>query len=136
MKIDFFDPINGNNVSDAIQLGVVEIEDGISEMITFHTHLYLIFDTQILKLESINQYSKLAISFVKEMKFDFDIEEDMIPVKNSVIEIILNDNMADNRIESIDIYNPLLKGELFICDALSFHLLCKQELFFDPSFFF
>lgn len=137
MVNNFFDKIKEISISDMHQLGVLEIEEGVSEITTFHTHLYIIFDNIILKFESVNQYSKLSFQYIEDIKFDFEIEEDMIPVKNSIAEIVLNDTMTDNRVESLDIYGMETDSEENqICDALSFHLVCGQELFFDPTYMF
>ena len=107
-------------------------------MTTMHIYLFIEFEEYILKLESINQYSKLKIKFVDEVMFDFDfeIEEDMIFAKNSVAELILIDTMVDNRIESLECYNMELRDEGFECDSFFIKLFSGQELFFDPTYIF
>jgi len=133
----FFDKVRGESIADIQQIGIVEIEAGISEITTFHTHVFIIFDSIKLKFESINQYSKLLFRTVEEIKFEIEVEEEMIPVKSSIAEIVLNDTMGDNRVSSIDIYGLELNDDKnYICDAISLHLACGQELFFDPTYLF
>lgn len=136
--MNLFNNLKNQCITDIQQVGVVDIENGIGEITTFHTYLYIRFADTLLKLESTNQYSKLLISIVPEIdfQFSFEIDEDMIPVKHSIAEIVLTDTMADNRITKIDVYGGEETNNGLICDALSFCLVHGQELFFDPTYFF
>ena len=62
----FFKKLAQQSIIDLLQIGVVEIEDGVAEMTTMHIYLFIEFEEYILKLESINQYSKLKIKLVDE----------------------------------------------------------------------
>ncbi|MGF1487523.1 MAG: hypothetical protein ACFBSE_10580 [Prochloraceae cyanobacterium] len=137
MKHIFFDVIKQENISDILLSGVVDIENGIAEFTPMLTYMFFQFDTKIIKFESIEQYSKLKIEYIDSVTYDFEIEEDMYPAKSSIIEIIMTDTMADNSINSIEIYGYFSENnKVLICDAICFKLNCGQELFLDPTYFF
>ena len=136
MKNHFFSPLKNNTIVDILQVGLIDIEDGIAEFIPVHTYLFIEFEKGMLKLQSIEQYSKLRLQYVDALQFEFDIDEDMIPAKMSVAELVLTDTMAANSIKCVDIYGARETADDLICDALSFHLTCGQEVFFDPTYIF
>ena len=70
------------------------------------------------------------------MKYNFEIDEDMMRAKSSVSEIILSDTMANgNDIDNIIFYN-LEDQEELLCDAIEIKLVNGQVIFLDPSYYF
>ncbi|WP_133296217.1 hypothetical protein [Zooshikella ganghwensis] len=55
--------IIGMQLKDIIHVGVIDFEEDIGEITTFHTHLFLEVNKLFLRLESVEQYSKLKVSF-------------------------------------------------------------------------
>ena len=133
---NYFKNLKNCKIEDLLQVGVVDVEDNIAEFTTFHDFLFIDFGKFLLKFESIDQYSKLSVKFVDNIDFDFEIEEDMIPSKNSILELVLEDTMFDNRVKFINVFGKESENNELICKALSIHLLKGQEIFIDPTYFF
>ena len=128
--------VKDNNIEDIYLTGFVDIEDGIAQ---FHHDLRFIYfeiNSKYIEFEAINQFSKLKIKIVDSVEHNFEIDEDMVKVKSSVSEIILNDTMANgNDIDNIVFYN-LEEQEELICDAIEINLVNGQVIFLDPSYYF
>lgn len=128
--------IKSKDIEDIYLVGFVDIQE---EMVQFYHNLRFIYfeiNSKYIKLESINQFSKMKIRVVESIESDFEIDEDMTMAKSSISEIILNDTMAyGNNINKIVFYNLQDSSEL-ICDAIEIELANKQNIFFDPSYYF
>ena len=131
-----FSNLGDLTITDIIKVGFIDLEDDVLEMTIMNDTLFVEFNDTFLKFTSIEQYSKLKIEIVEVVSFDFDMIEDVKPAKVSVSTIILTDTMADNTIDFLEIYSPTIKDEYIICDSVSIHLVCKQEIFVDPTFYF
>ncbi len=128
--------VKDKNIDDIYLTGFVDIEDGIAQFYHDLRFVYLELDDKYLRFESIEQFSRLRISIVNTINFDYEVDEDMIRAKSSVSEVILNDTMAiGNDIGEITFYNLEQKIEL-ICDAIELKLVNGQVIFLDPSYYF
>lgn len=128
--------VKDKNIDDIYLTGFVDIEDGIAQFYHDLRFVYLELDDKYLRFESIEQFSRLRISIVNAINFDYEVDEDMIRAKSSVSEVILNDTMAiGNDIGEITFYNLEQKIEL-ICDAIELKLVNGQVIFLDPSYYF
>ncbi|MBU2711909.1 hypothetical protein [Zooshikella harenae] len=127
--------IIGMQLKDIIHVGVIDFEENIGEITTFHTHLFLEVNKLFLKLESVEQYSKLKVSFNSDVdfSFDFDIEEDMSFCKYSAANIYFDSTLAENYISSVALYEPLFYDKSLACDAMEVVLDNNQCVFFDPK---
>lgn len=128
--------VKDKKIDDIYLTGFVDIEDGIAQ---FHHDLrfvYLELDDKYLKFESFEQSSRLRISIVDSINFDYEVDEDMVRAKSSVSEIVSNDTMAfGNDTGEIIFYNLEQKIDL-ICDAIELKLVNGQVIFLDPSYYF
>lgn len=125
-------------IQDIYVVGFADIEDGIANFYPDMRFYYFEVGEQILELESIDQYSKLSVNIVDSIRYKFEIDEDMIPCKTSVSQIILTDSMSTKNIVKSIIINgmELCNKEKIICDSIQLNLNNGQELFIDPSFYF
>jgi hypothetical protein len=129
--------LKDKNISDIIKIGFVDIEDGFSHMNFADKYLFIEFDTFFLKLTSVEQYSQLQIEITSKISFDAELDDALIPAQASIATIVLTDDMADNRINSLEIYNCSdRQDQNILCEALSIYLTCGQELFIDPTYYF
>lgn len=128
----------GNSIQDIYLVGFVDIEDGVADFCPDMRYYYFEVGGQYIEFESIDQYSKLSVNIVDSIRYQFEIDEDMLPCKTSVSQIILTDSMsAKNTVKSIIINGMELNNkEQIICDSIQLNLNNGQELFIDPSFYF
>ncbi|MDE1461738.1 hypothetical protein [Spartinivicinus poritis] len=138
MTDNIWNTIKHKKLDDIIHIGVVDFEDKIAEVTTFHTHLFLEVGQVFVKLESIEQYSRLKTSITKEVDFtfDFEIEEEMSLCKYSAANVYMTSSLADNKIDSITFYGAESVSNQIECLALSIKLDNGQVLFFDPTYLF
>lgn len=124
-----------NNYFDNIYLtGFIDSEEnGLSEFVASMSQFFLEFGDELIKIEAIEQYSKILIAVVDNIEIVIDFE-DVTPAKSNVRNVIFNNPLLDNKISEIVLYNMLEDIEGVVCDALKVVLLNKQEIFFDPSF--
>ena len=128
--------VKNKNIDDIYLTGFVDIEDGTAQFYPDLRFIYFEINSKYIEFESVNQFSKLKIEIVDSVKYNFEMDEDMMKAKSSVSEIILNDTMANgNNIDSMVFYN-LDKQEDLICDAIEIRLGNGQIIFLDPSFYF
>lgn len=134
----FFKKIERENLVDIFLCGVVDFENSLAEFTPILTYIFFVFETEIIKFESIEQHSKLKIKYVDAVtcEFDFELEEDMYPARTSISEIVLTDTLAENTVNYIQIYGESIINNELICYAISFKLNCGQEIFLDPSYIF
>lgn len=127
-----------NSIQDIYLVGFVDIEDGVADFCPDMRYYYFEVGEQYIEFESIDQYSKLSVNIVDSIRYQFEIDEDMLPCKTSVSQIILTDSMsAKNTVKSIIINGMELNNkEQIICDSIQLNLNNGQELFIDPSFYF
>lgn len=129
--------LENQNISDIIKIGFVDIEDGVAHMSFADKYLFIEFDEFFLKLTSVGQYSQLQIEITSKISFDIELDEDLIPAQASIATVVLIDDMADNRINSLEIYNCInQQNQNILCDAISIYLISGQELFIDPTYYF
>ncbi len=136
MNKDFFTLLKGDLITDIQQIGFADIEDGIADMSISHQFLFIEFDSQMLKFESVDQFSKMQIDYVDEIEFEPILDEGLINAKNSISEIVLNDTLADNKVISIDLFGIEKSEKLLRLQAITFHLVDGQEIFLDPTYIF
>lgn len=85
----------------------------------------------LLEFESIEQYSRLKIEEVSDIRYQFESDEDMIKVKSSVIELVLVSSMlANNTVKEIALKDGTEKN----CAAAKIILENGQIIFLDPGF--
>lgn len=126
----------GNNIFNEIYLtGFVDTdENGVTEFTSHMRFLFFEFGRQLIKIESVEQYSKILITKAESALIDIDLE-DVIPAKSRISNIIFNNPSIDNKVIEIEFFNLQVNNVSEIsCDALKIILSNKQELFLDPSF--
>ncbi|ASA20282.1 hypothetical protein [Paenibacillus donghaensis] len=138
MLEELVDLFKSDSIQDIYLLGFVDIEDGVGDFCPDMRYYYFEVGEQYIEFESINQYSRLSVKIVDSIRYQFEIDEDMLPCKTSVSQIILIDSMsAKNTVKSIVINGIDFKNkEQIICHNLQLNLENGQELFIDPSFYY
>ncbi|WP_426449617.1 hypothetical protein ACP26L_31850 [Paenibacillus sp. S-38] len=124
-----------NNYFDNIYLtGFVDSEEnGLAEFVASMNYLFLEFGDELIKIEAIEQYSKISLAVVNDIQIAVDLE-DVTPAKSKVSNVIFNNPLLDNKVSEIVLFNMKEDTEGMVCDAFKLVLLNKQEIFFDPSF--
>ncbi|WP_433943148.1 hypothetical protein [Paenibacillus sp. SN-8-1] len=113
--------------------GFVDFEENqLSEFVANTDYLIFEFGEQLIKFQSIEQYSKLSIAKVDTIKIDIDLE-DVIPAKSRISGVIFNNPMLENKIAMIELFNIDVNNCELICDAVKLILTNRQEIFLDPS---
>lgn len=127
-------------LSDVYVTGVVlpsERKGELAEFVPYRSYLFFEFGNQLIKLEAIEQYSKISIAVTPTFKVRVEVE-DAIPVKTSISDIIFDNNLIDNKVSKMEFFNMQVNKNEIICDTLRLSLTSntnKQELFLDPQFF-
>ncbi|MBP1991173.1 hypothetical protein [Paenibacillus eucommiae] len=132
---EILDIIEKNFIDEIYLTGFVDTDDiGVTEFTALMSYLFFEFDGQLIKIESVDQYSKLSISKTVSVQLEIDLE-DVIPAKSRISNIIFNNPLIDNKVAEIEFFNLQVDNNSEItCDALKIILLNKQEIFLDPSF--
>lgn len=114
--------------------GFVDLEEnGMAEFVANSDYLIFEFGEQLIKIQSIEQYTKISIAKVDTIKIDIDLE-DVIPAKSRISGVIFNNPMIDNKVAVIELFNLEVINYELICDAFKLILSNNQEIFIDPSF--
>ncbi|MCC3379670.1 hypothetical protein ACFQ5D_18800 [Paenibacillus farraposensis] len=132
------DIFKSDSIQDIYLLGFVDIEDGVADFCPDMRYYYFEVGEKYIEFESINQYSKLIVRIIDSIRYQFEIDEDMLPCKTSVSQIILTDSMsAKNTVKSF-VINGMESNDnnQIVCNSLQLNLDNGQELFIDPSFYY
>lgn len=138
MLEELVDIFKSCSIQDIYLLGFVDIEDGVADFCPDMRYYYFEVGEKYIELESINQYSNLSVRIVDAIRYQFEIDEDMLPCKTSVSQIILTDSMsAKNTVKSF-VINGMESSDnhQMICNSLQLNLDNGQDLFIDPSFYY
>ncbi len=113
--------------------GFVDYEKNeLAEFVANTDYLIFEFGEQLIKIQSVEQYSKISISKVDTIKINIDLE-DVIPAKSRISGIIFNNPLIDNKVSVIEFFNLEENNFELICDAFKMILSNNQEIFIDPS---
>lgn len=107
-------------------------ENGMSEFVANTDYLIFEFGEQLIKIQSIEQYSKISVSKVDTIQISIDLE-DVVPAKSRISGVIFNNPLIDNKVAVIELFNLQVNNTEFICDAFKLVLSNNQEIFLDPS---
>lgn len=125
------------SVKDILKVGFLDLEENPIQVSLIDKYLFIELERFFLKLTSTHQNSRLKVEITSDTNFDTSPYQDFTIAITSVATIILTDNMADNSVASIEIYNLLDESEqAILCEAMSINLVCGQEIFIDPSYYF
>jgi hypothetical protein len=132
---EILDLIKYSCIDEIYLTGFVDTDNaGVTEFTALMRYLFFEFNGQLLKIESIEQYSRLSISQTKSVQLEIDLE-DVIPAKSRISNIIFNNPLIDNKVAEIEFFNLQVNNlNEILCDALKIILQNKQEIFLDPSF--
>lgn len=128
--------IKGKNIEDINLSGFINLEENeVYEFTPMLTFVYVKFGEEYLEFASIEQYSRLRITIVPSIRYDFELVEDFYPAVSSISDVVLiNPTSLTNMVSSIKIFNMEEKENEIICDSLLITLNNEQVLFFDPTF--
>ncbi|MFD1887367.1 hypothetical protein [Paenibacillus wenxiniae] len=119
---------------DICLVGFVYAEENeLTEFIASMRCLFLEFGNKIIKVEEMEQFSKLSLTVVDDIHIDIDVEN-FIPAKSRISNVVFHNPLSDNIVSEIVLFNMEEHEARVICDVFKLVLLNKQELFFDPSF--
>lgn len=123
--------IIGKQLTDIYTVGFIYLEEKQIEFTPDLKWIYFEFEDILLEFESIDQYSRLRMEKVLEVRYRFECDEDMIKVKSSIIEFVLVSSMlANNIVKDIELKGGTEKN----CSAAKIILENGQIIFVDPSF--
>ncbi len=126
-----FSTIIGKQLTDIYTVGFVYLFEEQCEFTPDLRWIYLEFEDQLLEFESIEQFSRLKIEKVSDIRYQFESDEDMIKVKSSIIEFALVASMlVKNTVKEI----KLIDGTEKNCAAAKIILENGQIIFLDPGF--
>ena len=129
------DLIKSKPIEDINLSGFVYLENGIYEFTPMLRFVYVRFGDEYLEFESIDQYSRLKISAVPAVRYNFELVEDFFPAVSSISDLVLVNPMSNkNIVSSIMIYNLKETESEIICHSILIKLNNEQILFFDPTF--
>ncbi|TCS92835.1 hypothetical protein [Hazenella coriacea] len=123
--------IEGSFLEDIYLTGFVGIENEPAEFYADDRFLYFEFSDRFIEFESIDQFSRLRITIVDLIRHEFELEEDMIPGKSRISQVVFKNPLAD---ASMCFYNFEARESGVLCDALQINLSNGQNIFLDPSF--
>lgn len=131
------DFIKNMELVDIILVGSMELNNEGTQFYPDLRFMYFVFTSGLIEFESVEQYSKLKLSISESIRYEFEIDEDMVKAKTSISDIVLEDTMdSGNIIKDLVFYNLECKGSEIICDALEIILINEQTIFLDPSYYF
>ncbi len=88
--------IIGKQLTDIYTVGFVYLFEEKREYTPDLRWIYFEFEDILLEFESIEQYSRLKIEKVSDIRYQFESDEDMIKVQSSIIEFVLVTSMLVN----------------------------------------
>lgn len=118
--------IIGKQLTDIYTVGFVYLFEEQREFTPDLRWIYLEFEDKLLEFESIEQYSRLKIEEVSDIRYQFEPDEDMIKVKSSIIEFVLVTSMlVNNTVKEIELKDGTEKN----CAAAKITLKNGQIIF-------
>ena len=90
--------IIGKRLTDIYTVGFIYLEEEPKEFTPDLKWMYFEFEDILVEFESFEQYSRLRMEKVPEVRYRFECDEDMIKVRSSVIELVLISSMPVQRI--------------------------------------
>lgn len=123
--------ILGKELTDIYTIGFIYLEDGPNEFIPDLRWIYFEFEDILVEFESFEQFSRLKIEKVSDVRYPFERDGDMIKVRSSVKELVLASSIyAGNIVKEIELIDGVEKN----CAAAKIVLENGQTLFIDPGF--
>ena len=135
----FSEEIFSSKLEDIISVGYCDDFEGqVLEYTANMDILYLEWERFMLRLEAIEQYSRLIIKRDEKISYDYEKDEDMKYAFARLHNVIFKlGEMANAYIEKIVLYNLHTKNsDYIICDAMKIYLSSGQVLFFAPANYF
>ena len=127
--------ILGKKLIDIYLVGFVDIENGVAEFYPDYRWIYFEFENLIIEFEATIENGHLKILEVDELRYMFDMDEDMYKAKSSIAETILVSSFLQNNIvEKVEFGNMIEKDGFIQCDFAEIHLKNNQVIFLDPTF--
>ncbi len=123
--------ILGKKLTDIYVVGFTYLEEGQNEFTPDLRWLYFEFEDILVEFESFEQYSRLRMEKVLDVRYRFEYDEDMIKVRSSIKEFVLVSSIrTTNVVKSIELKDGTEKN----CAAAKIVLENGQVIFIDPSF--
>jgi len=123
--------IIGKKLTDIYTIGFIYLDEGQNEFTPDLRWMYFEFEDILVEFESFEQYSRLRMEKVLDVRYQFEYDDDMIKVKSSVKELVLVSSiLANNIVKDIELKDGTEKN----CAAAKIVLENGQIIFVDPSF--
>ena len=123
--------IIGKKLTDIYTVGFIYLDEEQNEFTPDLRWLYFEFEDILVEFESFEQYSRLKVEEVTNIRYLFEDDEDMIKVRSSIKELVLVSSiLAHNIVKSIELKDGTEKN----CAAAKIVLENGQIIFVDPSF--
>lgn len=132
-----FENLFESELEDIISVGYYdESENGLEYIINMDI-LYLSFEHFFVKLEAVENYSRLSLCYEEEIQQNYVKDEDMKYAYSKLHNIIFRQGeLVSVFIERLVLFNPSYQNNNVVCDALKINLSSGQILFFDPAYYF
>lgn len=123
--------IIGKKLTDIYTVGFIYPEEEKTEFTPDLRWIYFEFEDILIEFESFEQYSRLRMQRVLDVRYCFEQDEDMIKVKSSVREFVLISSLLANNLVKETV---LIDGTEENCAAAKIVLENGQTIFIDPGF--
>ena len=128
--------LRGTELKDIIVTGFVENDE---RWVRFHAlwrTIYFECNGAFLKFDTVGDSGRMRLTLVDSVRFDADLDDDMLPASSSIRLQILRDPDGLNALLAIHIWNMVESSEEVQCAAACLDFLNGQRIFIDPSYYF
>ena len=130
--------IIGKQLTDIYSVGFIDIENNVGQYYPDYRWIYIELDKNtIIEMESCEQFSRLKVQKVENVRYLFEVDEDMIKAKSSIQEIVLVTSvLKGNKVKEFILIEPEQVDHVCFCGAVKIILENKQVVFLDPTFIY
>lgn len=121
----------GKELTDIYTVGFIYLYEDQKESTPDLRWIYFESGDVLVEFESFEQYSRLRMERVPDIRYRFEYDEDMIKVRSSIKGLVLVSSMlADNTVKEIELKDGSEKD----CAVAKITLENGQMIFLDPGF--
>lgn len=130
--------IIGKRLTDIYSVGFIDTENNVGQYYPDYRWIYIELDKNtIIEMESCEQFSRLKVQKVEDVRYLFEVDEDMIKAKSSIQEIVLVTSMLKgNKVKEFILIEPEQVDHVCFCGAVKIILENGQVVFLDPTFIY
>jgi len=130
------DSLQGAAITDVHVAGFVQKDEHPIRFYALYRVVFVEFDRAMLRLSVLGDSGHLQLVSVDALRFDAELDDDMLPAVTSVGQMVLRDPDGTNALLAVQLWDLRGTANALQCAALRFDLVNGQKLFVDPSFHF